>query len=280
MIRFKCIYCGQKILVDDDKQGKKGHCPKCSHLLVVPRDISKRPSLSADISEKAQKSRETLAMLSTSKDMPDDADFYGEKAGWFIPSYDELSLFLMSATLILLLIFNSHMRQQIYSGIIELHDLRIYLFGVIFIIGMCLSVFHIFTKRKKSDFEKDTMLFFAVVANAFTGIIAGGHVLLNSDTSNLLIVFPLWNIINGIIMLLLFRGGFINEKCIADREAAAREVILGLFSVIVIFILCDYVFKLHWAITFSICIVYTTSFDKALQSVFPGLAIQKSEVET
>ncbi len=271
MIRFKCIYCGQKILVQDGNRGKKGHCPKCQHLLVVPQDTTNRPALSVDISEKAQKSREALAMLSTAKDMPDDAEFYGEKAGWFIPAYDELSLFLMSATLILLLIFNNHMQEQILTALLSSHDLRIYVLLLFFLFGMSLSIFHIFTRRKKSDFEKNNMLFFAVAANAFTGIIAGSHVLMNNDTNNLLILFPLWNIINGIIMLLLFRGGFINERCIADRDARAVEVILGLLSVIVIFILCNYVFKMHWAITFSICIIYTTSFDRGLQSVFPGL---------
>ncbi len=43
------------------------------------------------------------------------------------------------------------------------------------------------------------------------------------------------------------------------------------------FYICNYVFKLHWAVTLSICIIYTTSFDKGLQSVFPLLAGQNDE---
>ena len=69
----------------------------------------------------------------------------------------------------------------------------------------------------------------------------------------------------------------INEECISDRNATPKEVVIGLIAVLIVFILCNYVLKLHWAVTLSICIIYTTSFDKGLQSVFPRLADQNDE---
>jgi len=48
VIRFKCIYCGQRILASEDTVSKKGKCPKCSHLLVVPWTTKGRPTISPD----------------------------------------------------------------------------------------------------------------------------------------------------------------------------------------------------------------------------------------
>lgn len=36
VIRFKCKNCGQKIRVPDLHAGRKGKCPKCKNLLLVP----------------------------------------------------------------------------------------------------------------------------------------------------------------------------------------------------------------------------------------------------
>jgi hypothetical protein len=102
-------------------------------------------------------------------------------------------------------------------------------------------------------------------------------VIKNSEVHNWQLVFPIWNIANGVLLLLMLRLKVIDENCISDREATLVQIILGLTAVLVIFLLCNYVFKLYWAITFSICIVYTTSFDRALQNVFPGLMCGENE---
>ena len=268
MIRFKCIYCGQRILAPDDGVDKKGKCPKCNHLVVVPWTTKGRPAINADVSEQMQQAKETIAILSTAEDA---AELYREKAGWFIPTYDELSLFLMAATFILLGVTNNIMREQVYKWLTEIHDLRVYLLFAVFLGGIVLSLYHVFTTREKTNYEKMVMLFFAVMANAGTGIISGWYVLKSSDVHNWQLVFPIWNIINGVLLLLMLRLKIIDEECISDRDAAPVQIILGLVAVLIIFVFCNYVFKLYWAITFSICIIYTTSFDRALQNVFPGL---------
>jgi hypothetical protein len=260
------------MLAQEDGRGKKGKCPKCNHLVVVPWTTKGRPAISVDIPEQLQQARETIAILSTAQDLPDDiAKLYREKTGWLIPTYDELSLFLMAATFILLGATNDTMQKQIYKGITAVDDLRVYFLFAIFLGGIVLSLYHVFTTREKTKFEKMVMLFFAVAANAGTGIISGWYVLKNSDVHNWQLVFPIWNIINGVLLLLMLRLKIIDEECISDRDANATEVVISMAAVLIIFALCNYVFKLHWAITFSICIVYTTSFDRALQNVFPGL---------
>ena len=39
MIKFSCKNCGQKIAVPETQAGKKGRCPKCKTILVVPADF-------------------------------------------------------------------------------------------------------------------------------------------------------------------------------------------------------------------------------------------------
>jgi hypothetical protein len=246
--------------------------------VVVPQTTKGRPAINADIPEQLQQAMEAVATLGTAQGSSDDvAELYREKSGWFIPTYDELSLFLMAVTFILLGAVNAAMREQIYKWLTGTHDLRVYLLFVVFLGGLALSLYHVFTAKEKTDYEKMVMLFFAVVANAGTGIISGWYVIKDSDVNNWQLVFPVWNIINGALLLLMLRLRIIDEKCISDRDTTAVQIILGLAAVLIIFILCNYVFKLYWAVTFSICIVYTTSFDSALQSVLPDLSSQSEE---
>lgn len=38
MIQFQCKNCGQRFKVSDQKAGKKGKCPKCKNIIIVPRE--------------------------------------------------------------------------------------------------------------------------------------------------------------------------------------------------------------------------------------------------
>jgi hypothetical protein len=119
--------------------------------------------------------------------------------------------------------------------------------------------------------------------NAISGIISGTYVIRNATVANWLLVFPIWNIINCFLMLFMLFSMIIDEECISERKTTLFRICFGLIAIFIIFFVCNNIFKLYWAITFSICITYTTSFDRALQSVLPGLAsredyISKDEV--
>jgi uncharacterized membrane protein YcjF (UPF0283 family) len=263
------------MLAQEDGRGKKGKCPKCNHLVVVPFTTKGRPAISADTPEQLQQVKEAVATatLDTAQYSSDDVvKLYGARPGWLIPTYDELSLFLMAVTFILLCAVNSQPRNWIRHFFSQVHDWVVYIFVLLFLAGLGLSLYHVFTRREKTFFEKQLMMLFAVLTNAGTGIISGWYILKSNDVRDWQLVFPIWNIINGALLLLMLRLKIIDEECISDRDANATEVVIGLIAVLIIFVFCNYVFKLYWAITFSICIVYTTSFDRALQNVFPGLA--------
>jgi DNA-directed RNA polymerase subunit RPC12/RpoP len=282
VIRFKCIYCGQRILARDNGAGKKGKCPKCGHLLTVPASTKGRPAISPDISEQIKQPTEakdpsgpTFNKDELKEDINrwfDKTELYREKAGFLIPAYDKLSLFLMAVTWIVLYLLNNPLRQKIHTFLYEANDWRISLLALTIPAVLILCIYQVFTKRKKSDAERTIMLWFAITTNILIGIIAGIYLLRTAELRNWQLVFPVWNIVNAGLLYLMLEFNMINEKCIVDREATTFQIIFGILATSIIVLICNYIFNLHWSITFSICIAYTTSFDRALQSVFPGLS--------
>lgn len=254
MIRFTCEKCGKKIRTSNKSAGKRRKCPRCKSPVIVP-------SL-ADKSD-AEIVREVLG-AKPRRDSRHRAE--GKRRGLLRPHYDEVTLFSMSITFILLLLISKTMRTDLHKLIFYDFDLRIVLLAVFFLAGIPFSIFHAFSTREKHLGEKAAMLLFAVFVSAGTGIYAGRHML--QTTTGWLMLFPIWNIIYGGLLLLMFRMRLIGINRISDQNATRRQIMLGLIAVLIIVVCCQFWFRLHWAITFSICIAYTTSLDKAVRSVF------------
>jgi DNA-directed RNA polymerase subunit RPC12/RpoP len=284
VIKFKCIYCGQRILAKDDGRGKKGKCPKCKHLLVVPEYTKGRPAISSikepmpDQSKPYVPAWEAGSGFNKNEAKEELIDLFKESFGFLVPAYDKLSLFLMAVTWILLYAVNSHLRGPIHAYFIEAHNWKVTVMVLsIPVTILIMGIYQVFTKREKSDEERAIMLYFAIATNVFTGIIAAVYIIKNTEVHSWQLIFPVWNIVNAVVLYLMLVANCIDENCIIDRQPTPAQIILGLVATIIIVLVCNYVFKLHWAITFSICIIYTTSFDRALQSVFPVLAGQNDE---
>ena len=278
MIHFKCVYCGQRILAKEDGRGKKGLCPRCLHPMVVPF-ASKDPQTEINkmsLSPAAVSALKEYVSENGKDPSPDDmTDLYEEKYGFLIPNYDKLSLFLMAVVFIVLYFASGKMQEDITRFLMRLDIWRRYIYIGLFMLAMLLCLYNVFASRKKTDIEKSIMLVFAITINAATGVIAGLYML--KECPGWLLVFPVWNILNSAIIIIMQYIDLFDESQISDRDATKTQVIIGLVAILIIFYICNNVFKLHWAITYSICIIYTTSFDRGLQSVFPVLAGQKDE---
>jgi hypothetical protein len=48
MIKFKCPHCGKEVSAGDDNAGKKGRCPGCKEIFVIPAARSAKPAPSAE----------------------------------------------------------------------------------------------------------------------------------------------------------------------------------------------------------------------------------------
>jgi hypothetical protein len=190
-------------------------------------------------------------------------------ARFFIPRYNELALFLMSISFVLIFFTHPDLRARAREIFSDDFDPRTYITPVLFVLGILFSLYHVFTVRRKTNWEKVTMLFFAIMANGLGGVAAGMHVLENSH--GLLMVFPIWNIINGALLLVMYRFKIINESSIADDNATPFEVVLGVIVVAAAFVVCRFVFEMYWAITFSICVAYASNINGTIQSLFSGL---------
>ena len=85
------------------------------------------------------------------------------------------------------------------------------------------------------------------------------------ESQGWLIVFPIWNVIAGVMLMLLSDVGKVDDTYVSDEDAGIREVIVGLFLLCVLLVLCQYVWRLYWAVTFSICVGYATTLSKLMR---------------
>jgi hypothetical protein len=185
---------------------------------------------------------------------------------FFIPRYDEIVLFAMSLTCIVLLtsgLLSFHGRVELLSP--REFDPRLVAAGFIFLAGLVLSLSHVFVPRPASPVEKSFMLFFAVLLNAFSGFMGGGYDLTHAQGWH--IIFPLVNMANSVVLLFLWRGGAVDETCISDQRAPKGQVVLATGVVLLLFFLCHVVYRLIWIETLSICIVYSTNLIKLTELI-------------
>jgi hypothetical protein len=186
----------------------------------------------------------------------------------FIPQYDELVLFTMSLTCLLLLITGalSHISEISLASVP--FDPRILVPGVfiaIFIAGLVLSLYHAFVDRPKTEIEKSFMLFFAVLVNAFSGFMGSGYSL--STSSGWFMVFPILNMINSVVLLLMWRYGLFDESSISDQQASIGQVVLAAAMILILFYLCHFVYDFVWIKTLSVCLVYSINFIRLIESL-------------
>lgn len=172
----------------------------------------------------------------------------------------------MSITFVLLFFTHADLRAGSHELLFDDFDPRSYIALVLFVLGILFSLYHVFTSRQKTDWEKTAMLFFAVMVNGLGGVAAGMHMLENSH--GLLMVFPIWNIVNGVLLLLMYRCHIIDERSIVDENATPFQVLLGSIVIVATFVVCRFVVEMYWAITFSICVTYASNVNGTVQSLF------------
>ncbi len=284
MIRFQCKSCGCRIKAANEDAGKKLKCPKCINPLVVPvplyvamrtrfRRPHKKPSLVP--SKSRVKDSKVQPQSGILQDLQEDTD--PASLGLADLHFTEATLFVMSFAFILLYAVAHNMRSDLHTFVSRLcagnpwaTSLGVIFLFLPFSVGLVLSVFHAFSTRRKAFPEKATMLFFAVAISAVTGLYAG-WLILKAATHILWSIVALWNLIYAGLLILKFEHVVVEDDLdgdyVSDTDATLGEIIFASISVLVILLSCHYWFDLPWAITYSVCIAYITSFDRALRKV-------------
>lgn len=153
-------------------------------------------------------------------------------------------------------------------------DFRLLLVLLVFLAGLVLSLYHALASEGKSSWEKFFMLFFAVIVNALSGLMGGAYAL--SRATGWLSVFPILNIVNGLLLLLLLRSKALTESEVSDENASHIQVALTAAIVIILFVICHYIAKLVWIQTLSICVAYATNIGQRVQVLLWWLPSKKT----
>jgi len=281
MIHFSCMYCGRKVRAKASLIGRRAPCPACGHRLLIPKPPAPSEETTAPESpvprpEQAQswegKSNKEIAklLLQGGLRVPTGQEraTIREALSPLLPRYDELTLFALSVTFLLLLAISPDMQKDLPRAALLLRDERILLLVGAASVGLVFSLLSIFFPFPKPQLVKWPMLAFAVVVTAGTGLYTGYVTI--TTARGWLLVFPAWNIINGVLLVALFSQGLLDPTCILDRRAKFWQVVLTLICVGILLAVCEYGFQLHWAITYSICVGYTMSLHHALTDVLGG----------
>jgi hypothetical protein len=256
MAKAYCGGCNQHLKVPDNFTAPRGRCPHCGELVVNPQGELSKKNL-----EYYQKDRLFLEQF-------------------FEIRYDELTLFLLSSALLITALVNIDVIAEWCAQLRGISLLKIgfvvlsgAFFGLAYIIGFLLSLYHIFTKRLKSENEQAFMICFAVVTNFLSGIAAAFYMYVESVWQDkwYLAIFPVWVFLNSLFLLLKFHNytHLKFDDVITEENASPAQVISGLIVLWVVFGLCHFVFKLNWAITLSISVAYSTGLSKAFRELIP-----------
>ena len=172
-----------------------------------------------------------------------------------MPKYSEISLFLTAFTFLLTILPTV----QSVNSILEIStNLANLIFVVIpFFLGLIFSIYYAFSKSPTPRLAKFFMLFFVLATNFIAALFALGTII-HIGSSVVVMIFPIINVINSILILSFFRAGVVNADCVADKNATYKELTVGSICVLAIVFISQYILKNMLTITFSICLSYSS----------------------
>ncbi len=170
---------------------------------------------------------------------------------FFIPRFNEVSLFAICLSVGTLWGISPDARDYFLQGETGLASgIPLVLAGI----GTALSLFHILTRRHKSTLEKIMLLAFGVMACSLVGYEGWNHGL--GQDPRWLMVFPVWNMVNGVLLLLLFRFGALNTRFFQDGQARFAQIAACSVGVVGGVMIGEWGFALHpiTILSISVCL--------------------------
>lgn len=276
-MRLTCVYCGAEISTDDGQIGRPIACPECSHQVRVPRPG--RPDASPQASRPNPAASEDAAWEHVSNEEIRDTVLYKalpetqrlrvdlkHAFAFVLPRYDDLTLFAFGIAFVLLVLLDPGLRGALATiGRHQRTESETIMLGFAGL-GLTFSLAGLVRRRKKSEFEKVFMLFFAVLITVGAGLSTWRTP--GTGALGWLAVFPIWNQFNAMLLLSLAWMGILDTDCITDRRATFRQIAVAFVTIAVLLVMCRHLFRLHWAVTYSISVNYTLNFLSRVQKLF------------
>jgi hypothetical protein len=287
MIRFLCPYCREKNNVADNLEGKQSTCTACNRDIPVPF----RDDFSSVLPDEAV----AKSNFDQTLDKHPRMKFYRFMQSFLDVSFDELSIFIMSSSFLLLFCISKVLRQDIYKLFRYFHrevassgsdrevatnTALLVILSVVtllpFIIGLFVSIYNVFTDREKGPWTKYFMVSFAWLMSLIGGFACGFHMLVQAYIADIwfLTIFPLINLANTILLLIKFHVRFGHhrktpsslymtiDESIKDDDTTVPEVMVASAVSVFVILITTFAFGFHWSVAFSICTVYAINFCK------------------
>jgi hypothetical protein len=116
--------------------------------------------------------------------------------------------------------------------------------------GFVFTIINAFVHREKSDFERWLMLWFAIVLQCGTGILVGA-ILLKLNTTFPLILLPVWNLMNGLLLLVFAYLRIVEHHVVVQEDASIRQIGVATVLVLILVALGEFTWQYHWAFSLS-----------------------------
>lgn len=186
---------------------------------------------------------------------------------WFAPRYDEVTLFVMSVAFVLLVLSDEALRAHSVAVASNVQTLRDMVVPGLFLGGLSLSLFHAFAERRKTGWERTSMLFFAIGLHFGSGLIAAEH-LLEASSGRVHWIFPVWNVLNWTILFLLWRFDVLEpDDSIAKNDASRIQVLIALGAAFGLVLVGQYVAHYHWTLTLSMTVAVASTVGHGIERV-------------
>ncbi len=278
MIEFSCVYCGEPVRANEEQAGETMECPACGHSIIVRR---KEPgeALKPAPSDDADARRETEDWQGKSDQEVFDRLLFktlaaGEKRRlaarrrrWLpIPRCDDVTLFALSFGFWLLWSINPGPEADFREAFSLLGPSHLVTWvPILALIVAIVSLLSLLLRRSKSDREEFMTVLFVVTVAAGAGTYAGYTAM--QEHLGWLIVFPVGSILGSVLLPVLLVLGLVDSEPIS-RWSGLVQAMLAAAAVAALLMICQYRFRLHWAITFSIVICYLMSLHNTIRSIF------------
>jgi Zn-finger nucleic acid-binding protein len=180
-------------------------------------------------------------------------------ATWFVPEYNDLTLYMMALTFALQLLLLNFFGSGISVKRLMFTNIFTLVLVPLFILGFIFSVYHVFVNKEKSKFKLLTMVVFAVVINLFSGIMAGMYFYQKGNhPAYFLIIF--WCFYNNIILI------FKND--LDEYDTNRRGILFGSIAILFIYLICLLILSIPPSVVFIICLFYANYVYKIINSIF------------
>lgn len=171
--------------------------------------------------------------------------------------FNDLAIFMISVSILLIIIlhFNLELSEVDFSldrtsGSRSIH----LLYAIpIFIYGIYLSLLPIFGKKVKKDYEKKTILIYALLIEISSVFITAGYIQQN-NFCGFYYIFPFWNLLSILILIYIYesRNEFFNQPF------NLPEVLIAFFSIILFIVILKSTTKFYWALIVSISLMFSS----------------------